>query len=151
MEVILLKTIDKVGFKDEVINVKPGFARNYLIPKGYAMSSNPSNLKVLAERQKRNDKIEAKLLENINDLKAKLSALNIEIPVKVGQNNKIFGSVQVTQIAHIFHANNIEIDRKKISIKEGDVKELGAYTALVTLNKDTQIEVPFKVTAASAS
>jgi large subunit ribosomal protein L9 len=147
MEVILLNDVDKLGFSEEIVKVKPGFARNYLIPRGYAVVKNETNLKLLAESIKRREKVEAKELANLQDIVDKLKNTSLQLPAKVGNSNRIFGSISAVQIAEAFVANGIKVDRRKISVKEGDIKELGNYTAVVTLTKEVSIDVPLEIVA----
>lgn len=145
MEVILINDVDKLGFAEDVVNVKPGFARNYLIPQGLAIVKNKSNEAFLAERIKVREKNEAKQLADINSIIEKLKATNLQLGAKVGTTNKIFGSISPVQIAEALKASDIIIDRRKISIKEGDIKELGSYTAVVTLTKEHIVEIPLEI------
>lgn len=145
MEVILINDVDKLGFAEDVVNVKPGFARNYLIPQGFAMVKNKSNDALLAERIKVREKIEAKQLADINSIIEKLKTTNIQLGAKVGSTNKIFGSISPVQIAEALKAYDLNIDRRKISIKEGEIKELGSYTALISLTKENVIEIPLEI------
>lgn len=145
MEVILINDVDKLGFAEDVVNVKPGFARNYLIPQGLAIVKNKSNEAFLAERIKVREKNEAKQLADINSIIEKLKATNLQLGAKVGTTNKIFGSISPVQIAEALKASDINIDRRKISIKEGDIKELGSYTAVVTLTKEHIVEIPLEI------
>ena len=146
MQVILLQDVNKLGFADEVVTVKPGFARNFLLPQGMAMNHNATNMKLLEERLKQRDKKDAKLFADLQNIIDKVKSANIKIGAKVGTTDKIFGSVGAVQISEaIKNQIGIDIDRRKISVKEGDVKLTGAYTAILNLNKDHQIEMPFEV------
>jgi large subunit ribosomal protein L9 len=145
MEVILINDVDKLGFAEDLVKVKPGFARNFLIPRGFAVVKNPTNHAQLLERIKVREKKEAALMANINLIIDQLKSTNLQIGTKVGTTNRIFGSVNAVQIAEALKKNGIEIDRRKISVKEGDIKELGNYTVLVALTKDQTIEVPLEI------
>lgn len=147
MEVILINDVDKLGFAEDLVKVKPGFARNYLIPRGYAMVKNPTNMAILAEKIKVREKKEAKQLANVNAIIEQLKSCNLQIGAKVGTTNRIFGSVNPVQISEAFKKNGIEIDRRKISIKEGEIKELGSYTVVVNLTKEHVSEVPLEIIA----
>ena len=147
MEVILTNDVDKLGFAEDVVKVKPGYARNFLIPNGLAMTKNPSNMAILAEKIKVREKKEAAQLANINALLEQLKATNLQIGAKVGTTNKIFGSVNAVVISESFKAAGVEIDRRRISVKEGEIKELGSYTVLVALTKENMVEVPLEVIA----
>lgn len=147
MEVILINDVDKLGFAEDVVKVKPGYARNFLIPRGLAMVKNPTNMAILAEKIKVREKLEAKQMANINALIEQLKNINLQIGCKVGTTNRIFGSVNAVQISEAFKKNGVEIDRRKISVKEGDIKELGSYTVLVNLTKEQVSEVPLEIIA----
>lgn len=145
MEVILINDVDKLGFSEDVVKVKPGFARNYLIPNGLAVVKNPSNLAQLKERLKVREKKEAAQMANANAIIAQLQATNLQIGAKVGTTNRIFGSVNAVVIAEALSKSGIEIDRRKISVKEGEIKELGNYTVVIALTKEQSIEVPLEI------
>jgi large subunit ribosomal protein L9 len=130
-----------------VVNVKPGYARNFLIPNGLAVVSNASNLNLLNERIKRRDKVEAKQLANLQAVIGKLAETKIEIGTKVGGNGKIFGSISAIQISDVLKGKGVEIDRRKISVKEGDIKEVGSYTVVIALTKEQSVELPLEIFA----
>ena len=145
MEIILKKDVEKLGFSDDLVTVKAGYALNYLIPQGMAVIANGTNRAILAEVIKQKDKKEAKLLARINEVKARLEAAKLTIGAKVGTTDKIFGSVTAYHVAEaIKKAVDIEVDRRKIHIVEGEVKTLGTYTAEVGLGKET-VTVTFEV------
>lgn len=149
MEVILLKDVEKLGFSEDVVTVKPGFARNYLIPKGLAVVHNKSNGNILKEKLKLRDKKEAEEMANINSKIEQLKSVNLQVGAKVGSENKIFGSVNAIQISEAFEKQGVVVDRRKITVKEGDIKELGSYTVVVALSKseDHIVEVPLEIIA----
>lgn len=148
MEIILIKNVEKLGFVDDVVNVKPGYALNYLFPQGYAVVNSATNQKLLAEREKVREKKEAKLLAQIGDIKARLTGLKLTIGAKAGTTGKIFGSVTGYHVAEaIMKTASVEVDRRKVKIVEGEVKTLGEYTAEVGLAKDHAITVAFEVIA----
>jgi large subunit ribosomal protein L9 len=147
MEVILINDVEKLGYADDVVNVKPGYARNFLIPNGLAVVSNASNLNLLNERIKRRDKVEAKQLANLQAVVGKLAETKIEIGTKVGGNGKIFGSISAIQISEVLKSKGVEIDRRKISVKEGDIKEVGSYTVVIALTKEQSVELPLEIFA----
>jgi large subunit ribosomal protein L9 len=147
MEVILINDVEKLGYADDVVNVKPGYARNFLIPNGLAVVSNASNLNLLNERIKRRDKVEAKQLANLQAVIGKLAETKIEIGTKVGGNGKIFGSISAIQISDVLKGKGVEIDRRKISVKEGDIKEVGSYTVVIALTKEQSVELPLEIFA----
>ena len=147
MEVILINDVDKLGFAEDIVKVKPGFARNFLIPRGLGVVKNPTNLALLTEKIKVREKNEAKQLANISAILEQLKSTNLQIGAKVGTTSRIFGSVNPVQISEAFKKNGIEIDRRKITVKEGEIKELGSYTVLVNLTKEHTAEVPLEVIA----
>ena len=148
MEVILIKDVEKLGFADDVVKVRPGFGLNYLIPQGFAVVKNASGLAQLAQRAKGRDKREAKLVEQFNEISARLQSAPIKIGAKVGTSGKIFGSVSHYHIAEaIKNQLQVEVDRRKINIVEGEVKNLGTYTAEVGLGASNKVIVTFEVVA----
>ncbi len=147
MEVILINDVEKLGYADDVVNVKPGYARNFLIPNGLAVVSNAANLNLLNERIKRRDKVEAKQLANLQAVIGKLTETKLEIGTKVGGNGKIFGSISAMQISEVLKSKGVEVDRRKISVKEGDIKEVGSYTVLIALTKEQSVELPLEIFA----
>ncbi len=148
MEVILKQDVENLGFTHDIVTVKDGYARNYLIPRGLAVIANETNRKVLAEL-KRQQAFKAEKIKNEALVVAKaLEGLSLRIAAKAGASGKIFGSVNSVQIANaIKEATNIEIDRKKIHINEESVKELGNYKAKIKLHKEVQFEIDFEVFA----
>ena len=145
MEVILIKDVDNLGGVNEMVNVRPGFARNYLIPQKFALEANESNKKMLAERQKVSQKREAKLMAEIAKVTQVLKESPVKVGAKTGTSGKIFGSVTSIQIARaIREQKGYEIDRRRISILE-DVKELGTHKASIDFNKDNVVEIEFEV------
>ncbi len=147
MQIILLQNVDTLGGVNELITVKNGYARNFLIPKGMAIEANPTNLKLMAERQKVLAKKEAKLMAEIKDVVAVLTASPLKVGAKTGTSGKIFGSVTSIQIARaIKEQKGYEIDRKRISILD-EVKELGTYKAKVDFGNGNETEVEFELVA----
>ncbi len=145
MEIILLKEVDKVGYKHEIVSVKAGYARNYLIPNGLALIANATNRKRLAELRRLEEAKEAKLVGHYQDIADKVDGLVLKIGAKAGTSGKIFGSVTNLQIAQALKEQlDVEIERRKILIEE-DVKELGNYTAKLELHPDVKTEVQFEV------
>lgn len=147
MEVILIKDVDNLGAANEVVKVKNGYARNFLIPRKMAVENSPSNQKQLEERLKQFQKKEALMLAQINSVIAKLNEGPIRLGAKSGTSGKIFGSVTSLQISRaIREQKGYEIDRKKISIAE-EVKELGSYKAVIDFGNGKSAEVSFEVVA----
>ncbi len=148
MEVILLKDVEKLGYTDDVVRVRPGFGLNYLIPQGFAVIKNDSTMAQLAQRAKGREKREAKLLEQFNEISARLQSGVVKIGAKVGTTGKIFGSVSSYHIAEaIKNQLQVEVDRRKINVVEGEVKALGTYTAEVGLGSSHKVNVSFEVVA----
>lgn len=148
MEIILKKDVEKLGYADDLVTVKPGYALNYLIPQGKAVVASDSNRRILAEVMKQKEKKEARLVASINDIKARLEGTKLTIGAKVGTTDKIFGSVTAYHVAEaVKKAADIEVDRRKITIVEGEVKTLGTYTAEIGLGKEHKVTVSFEVVA----
>ena len=148
MEIILKQEITGVGYKNDLVTVKDGFARNYLIPKGMAIIATPSNKKMLAETKKQQAYKEEKIRKEAEALATVLEGLELNVGVKAGTSGKIFGSVNTIMIANaIQEAKQVEIDRKKIVIDEEHIKEVGKYTAKIKLHKDIVVEIALDVVA----
>lgn len=146
MEIILKQEVEHVGSKDEIVTVKPGFARNYLIPQGYAIPASPSNKKILAENLKQRAHKEAKILEEAKKVAEAIQNLTIKVGAKAGENDKIFGSVNSLQLAEAYAKAGHNIDRKQITLIDADtIKTLGTYRAKVKLHKEVSVEVSFDV------
>jgi large subunit ribosomal protein L9 len=145
MEVILIQDVDNLGAVNEVVRVRNGYARNYLIPQKFALEANPSNLKQLEERMKHVHKKEEKMLAEINQVIAKLKDGAIKIGAKSGTSGKIFGSVTPLQLSRaIREQKGYEIDRKKIHLAE-EVKELGTHKATIDFGNGNNTELEFEV------
>ncbi len=145
MEIILLKEIDKLGDKHEIVNVKPGYARNYLIPQGFALIANSSNRKRLDELKRIELAKEAKLKDFYQEIADKLKGITLKVGAKAGTSGKIFGSVTNVQIAQLLkEEHGIEIERRKIALVD-EVKELGTYKAQLNLHPEVTSEVDFEV------
>lgn len=137
--------MDNLGSAQEVVNVKPGYARNYLIPHKYAIEASSSNLKVVEEKNKVKQKKEAVLLKEITKVADILKASPVKVGAKTGTSGKIFGSVTSIQIARsIREQKGYEIDRKRITIID-DVKEIGTYKATIDFGNSNVIEIDFEV------
>jgi large subunit ribosomal protein L9 len=145
MEVILKTNIEKLGAKDEVVNVKPGYARNYLIPRGYAVVATESARKMLAENLKQRSHKESRILADAQSLAEKLSALTLTIATKASDTGKIFGSINTIQLSEAFAKEGHNIDRKSISMLEEHIKMIGSYEARVKLHKEVSATVKFAV------
>ncbi len=144
MEVILKEDVLNLGYKDDVVNVKKGYARNYLIPQGKAIIATESAKKVLAEEQRQRAHKLAQIKADAQAIADKMEGVSLTIGAKTSSTGTIFGSVTSIQIADALAEQGLEIDRKLIVIKD-PVKEVGSYTALVKLHKEISVEVPFEV------
>jgi large subunit ribosomal protein L9 len=145
MEVILIQDVDNLGAKNEVVKVKNGYARNFLLPRQLAVESSSANRKQLEERMKQVKKKEEKMLAEINSVVAKLKETSLKIGAKTGTSGKIFGSITSLQISRaIREQKGFEIDRKKITFPD-EVKELGTYKANIEFGNGQTAEVDFEV------
>ena len=147
MELILKQDVQNLGFKDDVVIVKNGYGRNFLIPQGYAILATPSVKKVLAENLKQKAHKEAKIVADAKAIGEALKALEIKITAKAG-GEKLFGSVTNADIAEILEKNGQSIDKKFIT--SGIVKRTGKYTASVRLHRDVIVELPYEIIAEQA-
>jgi large subunit ribosomal protein L9 len=147
MDIILIQDVDNLGAANEVVKVRNGYARNFLIPQKYAVEASPSNMKQLAEKRKQILKKEQQMLSAINEVISKLKEGSLKIGAKSGTSGKIFGSVTSLQLSRaIREQKGYEIDRKKITIPE-EVKELGAYKATIDFGSGHSTELDFEVVA----
>ncbi|MDE6269124.1 MAG: 50S ribosomal protein L9 [Muribaculaceae bacterium] len=146
MKLILKEDIHGLGYKDDVVEVKDGYGRNYLIPTGKAVIASPSALKVLAENQRQRAHKLAKLLADAQELAAKLADVKLTIGAKTSSTGTIFGSVNSLQIAEALEKLGFNIDRKAIVLKDS-IKEVGNYVANLKLHKEVSVDVPFEVVA----
>ena len=147
MEVLLKQDITNLGHKDDVVNVKDGYARNYLIPKGLAVNATPSVKKMHAELLSQRAHKEDKIRQQAVEMADKMSSIKLTLGAKTSTKGKIFGSVNTIQIAEALKQEGFDIDRKSITIKEEMIKEVGSYTASVKLHRDVQVEIPFDIIA----
>ena len=144
MKIILKEDIANLGYKDDVVEVKSGYGRNYLIPTGKAVIANDSALKILAENQRQRAHKLAKIKADAEALAASLKDVTLTIGAKTSSTGTIFGSVNSIQIAEALEKLGHNVDRKVIYIKEA-VKEVGNYTATLKLHKEVSVEIPFEV------
>ena len=145
MEIILLESIEKLGAKHEVVEVKNGYGRNYLIPKGLAIIANSSNMRKLKELRRMESAQVQKVLDDMNAIVEKLQGTVLKIAAKAGTSGKIFGSVNNLQISQALKDQfEVEVDKSKIEILE-EVKMLGSYTAKLKLHKDVESSINFEV------
>ena len=147
MELILKQDVENLGFKDDVVTVKNGFGRNYLIPQGKAVLATPSAKKVLAENLRQKAHKEKQAIEEATKMAESLKALEVKIPAKVGEADKLFGSVTNIDLAAALEAAGFAIDKKYIAIKGGAIKRAGPYEAEIRLHREVQLDFGFEVVA----
>lgn len=147
MEVILLKNVDKLGYTNEVVTVKPGYGRNFLIPQGYAILATASAKKAHAEVMRQKSHKESKMLAEAQDLAAKLAEVSVSIATKAGENGKIYGSINTIQLAEALKAAGHDIDRKSLKIKDEPIREVGSYEAEANIYKGVKQIIKFSVVA----
>ncbi len=150
MQVILKEDILNLGYKDDIVTVKDGYGRNYLIPQGKAVIASESAKKELAENLKQRAHKIAKIKQDALDLAAKLEGVSLTIATKASATGKIYGSVTNIQVAEALAKLGHEIDRKIIVVKDA-IKEVGSYKAVVKLHKEVSVEIPFEVVAEEAT
>ncbi|GAB3172856.1 50S ribosomal protein L9 [Telluribacter humicola] len=146
MEIILLTDIAGVGYKNDIVSVKAGYGRNYLIPQGYAVLANTTNRKIANENIRQASHKAEKLKNDAEAIAAGIGNMTINIPAVVGESGRIFGRVTNTQVADALKAKGFDIDRKKITVD--DVKSVGTYTAVIDLHKEVKHNVTFNVVPA---
>jgi large subunit ribosomal protein L9 len=147
MEIILLQDVRKLGQKDDLVHVKDGYGRNYLIPKGFAIAASPSAKKMHAENLRQRAHKEEKIKTEAEGLATKMADLKLVLGAKTSSSGKIFGSVNTIQIAEALREKGFEIDRKNISLPEDQIKEIGKYKAIIKLHRDVKVDVDFEIVA----
>lgn len=147
MDIILTKDVEHLGSQYDLVKVKPGYARNFLIPRGFAQPATDSNRKALNELLKQRAHKEEKLKTEAEATAKKLKDIVLQIPAKVGENGKIFGSVNAIQIAEAIQKLGYKVDRKNIHVASEHIKSVGKYAANVRLHKEVTTEVAFEVVA----
>tara|TARA_B000000532_G_C18873883_1_gene409666 strand:+ start:574 stop:1020 length:447 start_codon:yes stop_codon:yes gene_type:complete len=147
MDIILKEDIDQLGSKNDIVSVKTGYARNFLIPQGKAIAATESARKIVAEVIRQQSHKAAKALEAAQSVVESLNKLNVKIGAKAGESGKIFGSVNNIQLAEAIQAAGYDIERKQIKISDETIKELGTYEATVKVHKDAVATVKFEVVA----
>lgn len=147
MEVILKKNVDKLGYANEIVTVKPGYGRNFLIPQGYAVLATASAKKAHEEVMRQKAHKETKILAEAQELAAKLETVSITITTKAGENGKIFGSINTLQLAEALKKEGFEIDRKSLTIKNEPIKEIGTFEVVANLHKGVTPTFKFEVVA----
>lgn len=147
MEIILKDDIKGLGYKDDIVTVKPGYGRNYLIPQGLAVIASPSNKKMAEENARQAAHKAEKVKNDAQAIADKMGDLTLEIPAKAGESGKIFGAVTTLQVADSLKERGFEVDRRKIYFNQ-DIKNLGEYTAEIDLHKEVKKEITIKVVEA---
>ena len=147
MELILKEDVQNLGFKDDIVNVKNGYGRNFLIPNGKAVIATSSARKVLAENLKQRAHKEQKLIDDANKIANKLQGFEIKIKSKVGSGDKLFGSIGSQDVADAFESNGQAIDKKFITLPGKTIKRLGAYEATVRIHRAVVVQVAFEIIA----
>jgi len=145
MELILKQDVENLGFKDDVVSVKNGYGRNYLIPQGYAILATSSAKKVLAENLKQRTYKELKIVEDAKKIVETIKGLEIKIYSKVGNSNKLFGSVNNIDVAKAIAKAGTDLDKKFIKVIGGSVKRTGKYNASIRLHRDVTADITFEV------
>jgi len=145
MEIILKEDVQNLGFKDDIISVKNGYGRNFLIPQGLAVLATPSAKKVHAENLRQRAHKEAQLVKDAQAIADRIAELQLKLQAKVGAGDKLFGSISNIDIAAALEKQNDSIDKKYILVQGGSVKRLGSYTAKVRLHREVIADLAFEV------
>ena len=146
MDVILKQDVKNLGDKDDVVSVKPGYGRNYLLPKGYAILATESARKVLAENLKQAQFKQDKIRRDADDIAARLEGVKLTIGAKAGETGKIFGAINTIQVADALKKEGFDVDRRRITF-DSEPKFVGEYTSNINLHKEVKVKVPFEVVA----
>ena len=145
MELILKQDVEGLGFKDDVVTVKNGYGRNFLIPAGSAVLATSSAKKVLAENLKQRSFKEKKIVDDANKIAKSIKALDIKISAKVGSGDKLFGSVNNSDVSAALEKTGQKIEKKFITVTGGNIKRLGKYNAQVRLHRDVTVNLDFEI------
>ena len=145
MEIILKKDVEGVGFKDDLVTVKNGYARNFLIPNGSAILATSSAKKVLAENIKQQAVKDKKIIDDANKLAKKITELELKIKAKAGEGNKLFGSINNINIQKELESNGVVVDKKIILLAGNNIKQLGKYNAKIRLHREVLVDLSFEV------
>ena len=147
MDVILKQDVERLGAKNDIVTVKTGYARNYLIPQGFAIAATDSARKVVTETIRQQSHKALKALEDAKAVADKMAGVSVKIGAKAGESGKIFGSVNNIQVAEALAAAGYEVERKNIDLGTDTIRDLGSYTAKVKLHKEVVAEIAFEVVA----
>jgi large subunit ribosomal protein L9 len=145
MEIILIQDVNKLGQKDDLVNVKAGYGRNYLIPQGLAVAASASAKKMHTENLRQRAHKEEKIRIAAQEIAGRLEGLKIVVGAKTSTSGKIFGSVNTIQIAEALKEKGFDIERKNITLPEDQIKEVGSYKAIIKLHRDVKVEVEFEI------
>ena len=145
MEIILKKDVEGVGFKDDLVIVKNGYARNFLIPNGSAILATSSAKKVLAENIKQQAVKDKKIIDDANKLAKKITDLELKIKAKVGEGSRLFGSINNINIQKELESNGVMVDKKIILLAGNNIKQLGKYNAKIRLHREVLVDLSFEV------
>jgi large subunit ribosomal protein L9 len=145
MEIILIQDVNKLGQKDDLVNVKAGYGRNFLIPRGYAVAASSSAKKMHTENLRQRAHKEEKIKIAAQEIAGRLADVKIVVGAKTSTSGKIFGSVNTIQIAESLKEKGFDIDRKNITLPEDQIKEVGNYKAVIKLHRDVKVEVEFEI------
>lgn len=145
MEIILIQDVNKLGQKDDIVNVKDGYGRNYLIPRGFAVAASTSAKKMHAENLRQRAHKEEKIKIAAQEIAAKLEGVKITVGAKTSTSGKIFGSVNTIQIAESLQEKGFDIDRKNITLPLDQIKEVGNYKAVIKLHREVKVEIDFEI------
>jgi len=148
MEIILKQDVQNLGYKDDIVKVKDGYANNYLIPQGMAIIATATNRKIHAENMRQQAQKEGKIRKDAETLQAALDGKSVRIATKVGENGQLFGAVNNIQVADALkEQHNYDVDRKKIVVDGAKIKEVGNYTAIVNIYKEVKAEINLEIVA----
>jgi len=145
MEIILIQDVNKLGQKDDLVNVKDGYARNFLIPRGFAVAASSSAKKMHTENLRQRAHKEEKIKIAAQAIAEKLTGVKITVGAKTSTSGKIFGSVNTIQIAESLKEKGFDIDRKNITLPEDQIKEVGNYKAIIKLHREVRVEIDFEI------
>lgn len=147
MQIILKQDVDNLGYKNDVVKVRDGYARNFLIPNGFAQVASESNLKMLKENMKQQSHKAEKMLAEAKALAEKIQGATVEVSAKVGDSGKIFGSINTVVLAESLKKAGYNVERKTLHIADDSIKTIGTYKATAQLHKEVKVEFNFNVVA----
>jgi large subunit ribosomal protein L9 len=145
MEIILIQDVNKLGQKDDIVTVKDGYGRNYLIPRGFAVAASTSAKKMHAENLRQRAHKEEKIKAVAQEMAGKLEGVKLVVGAKTSTSGKIFGSVNTIQISESLKEKGFDIDRKSITLPEDQIKEIGNYKAVIKLHREVKVEIDFEI------